>query len=106
MDTLNYNITDGEFGGSLRNSVVTYFTPGSLRNSVITYLTPGSLHGSGVVPYLTPGSLHGSGVVPYLTPGSRQQSVGPVVGVSAPVGSVDSVATVDLLNVGRVDSLS
>ena len=79
MDTVNYNITDGELGGSLRNSVVTY---------------------------LTPGSLHGSGVVPYLTPGSRQQSVGPVVGVSAPVGSVDSVAAVDLLNVGRVDSLS
>ena len=76
MDTVNYNITDGELGGSLRNSVV-------------TYLTPGSLHGSGVVTYLTPGSLHGSGVVTYLTPGSRQQSVGPVVGVSAPVGSVD-----------------
>ena len=79
MDTVNYNITDGELGGSLRNSVVTY---------------------------LTPGSLHGSGVVPYLTPGSRQQSVGPVVGVSAPVGSVDSVAAVDLLNAGRVDGLS
>ena len=79
MDTVNYNITDGELGGSLRNSVVTY---------------------------LTPGSLHGSGVVPYLTPGSRQQSVGPVVGVSAPVGSVDSVAAIDLLNVSRVDSLS
>ena len=79
MDTVNYNITDGELGGSLRNSVVTY---------------------------LTPGSLHGSGVVPYLTPGSRQQSVGPVVGVSAPVGSVDSVAAVDLLNIGRVDGLS
>ena len=43
MDTVNYNITDGELGGSLRNSVV-------------TYLTPGSLHGSGVVTYLTPGS--------------------------------------------------
>ena len=81
--------------------------PGSLHGSgVVTYFTPGSLHVSGVVTYLTPGSLHGSGVVPYLTPGSRQQSVGPVVGVSAPVGSVDSVATVDLLNVGRVDSLS
>ena len=62
MDTVNYNITDGVLGGSLRNSVVTY---------------------------LTPGSLHGSGVVTYLPPGSRQQSVGPVVGVSAPVGSVD-----------------
>ena len=79
MDTVNYNITDGELGGSLRNSVVTY---------------------------LTPGSLHGSGVVPYLTPGSRQQSVGPVVSVSAPVGSVDRVAAVDLLNIGRVDGLS
>ena len=43
MDTVNYNITDGELGGSL-------------RNSVIIYLTPGSLHGSGVVTYLTPGS--------------------------------------------------
>ena len=64
MDTVNYNITNGELGGSLRNSVVTYFTPGSLRPSVITYLTSGS----------------------------RQQSVGPVVSVSAPVGSVDSVA--------------
>ena len=79
MDTVNYNITDGELGGSLRNSVIIY---------------------------LTPGSLHGSGVVPYLTPGSRQQSVGPVVGVSAPVDNVDRVAAVDLLNVGRVDGLS
>ena len=49
MDTVNYNITDGELGGSLRNSVIIY---------------------------LTPGSLHGSGVVTYLTPGSRQTTIG------------------------------